>query len=91
MIQQIITSHCNECNSVNIEKNGTDYKGSKKVWKLLFTVDQTSPFGNNNEGLMADIDNVPFVDNLDNNAALHSVFDCIAIETKNTVVELVSE
>ena len=30
MIQKIITCHCNECNSVNIEKNGTDYKGSQK-------------------------------------------------------------
>ena len=30
MIQQIITYHCHECNSINIEKNGTDYKGSQK-------------------------------------------------------------
>jgi transposase-like protein len=30
MIQKIITYRCNECNSVNIEKNGTDYKGSQK-------------------------------------------------------------
>jgi len=30
MIQKIITYHCSECNSINIEKNGTDYKGSQK-------------------------------------------------------------
>ncbi len=30
MIQQIITCYCNECDSINIEKNGTDYKSSQK-------------------------------------------------------------
>ncbi len=30
MIQEIITYYCNECESANIEKNGTDYKGSQK-------------------------------------------------------------
>ncbi len=30
MIQKVITYHCNKCDSINIEKNGTDYKGSQK-------------------------------------------------------------
>jgi len=30
MIQSIITHHCPKCNSLNLEKNGTDYKGSQK-------------------------------------------------------------
>ncbi len=30
MIQEIITYYCNECESTNIEKNGTDYKSSQK-------------------------------------------------------------
>jgi transposase-like protein len=30
MIQEVITYHCHQCNSENIEKNGTDYKGSQK-------------------------------------------------------------
>ena len=30
MIEEVITYHCHQCSSVNIEKNGTDYKGSQK-------------------------------------------------------------
>ncbi|MFH1635841.1 MAG: hypothetical protein ABIG63_17760 [Chloroflexota bacterium] len=30
MIQTIITHHCTKCNSINIVKNGTDYKGDQK-------------------------------------------------------------
>jgi len=30
MIQSIITHRCSKCNSLNLEKNGTDYKGSQK-------------------------------------------------------------
>ena len=30
MIQSVITHHCNKCISINIERNGTDYKGSQK-------------------------------------------------------------
>lgn len=30
MIQEVIIYHCHKCNSANIEKNGTDYKGSQK-------------------------------------------------------------
>ena len=30
MIQSIITHRCTKCNSANICKNGTDYKGSQK-------------------------------------------------------------
>ncbi len=30
MIQKVITYYCNKCDSPNIERNGTDYKGSQK-------------------------------------------------------------
>ena len=30
MIQEVITYHCHQCDSENIEKNGTDSKGSQK-------------------------------------------------------------
>jgi len=30
MIQTVITHHCTKCNSTNIVKNGTDYKGAQK-------------------------------------------------------------
>lgn len=30
MIQSIITHRCTQCNSINIVKNGTDYKGAQK-------------------------------------------------------------
>jgi IS1 family transposase/transposase-like protein len=30
MIQETTTHHCTKCDSTNIEKNGTDYKGSQK-------------------------------------------------------------
>lgn len=30
MIQTVITHHCTKCNSTNIVKNGTDYKGDQK-------------------------------------------------------------
>lgn len=30
MIQEVIIYHCPQCDSENIEKNGTDYKGSQK-------------------------------------------------------------
>jgi len=30
MIQTIITHHCTKCTSINITKNGTDYKGDQK-------------------------------------------------------------
>lgn len=30
MIQSIITWHCPKCKSINLEKNGTDYKGDQK-------------------------------------------------------------
>lgn len=30
MIQCVITYHCPKCGSLNLEKNGTDYKGSQK-------------------------------------------------------------
>lgn len=30
MIEEVVTYHCHKCNSANIEKNGTDYKGSQK-------------------------------------------------------------
>ena len=30
MIQSVITHHCIDCGSLNLEKNGTDYKGSQK-------------------------------------------------------------
>jgi transposase-like protein len=30
MIQSVITHHCTKCNSINIVKNGTDYKGNQK-------------------------------------------------------------
>ena len=30
MIQTVTTHHCTRCNSTNIVKNGTDYKGAQK-------------------------------------------------------------
>ena len=30
MIQTVITHHCPKCGSINIVKNGTDYKGDQK-------------------------------------------------------------
>ena len=30
MIQRVITYRCTKCNSINIGKNGTDYKGKQK-------------------------------------------------------------
>jgi hypothetical protein len=35
MIQTVITHHCTKCNSTNIVKNGTDYKGGQKFHENL--------------------------------------------------------
>jgi len=70
---------------------GSKFKGDKKVWKLLFNVDQSGPFGEDNEGLLSDIDGVPFINNLDNNAKLDGVFNCFDEKNTNTYVKLVSE
>lgn len=32
MIQSVITHNCTKCNSIDIVKNGTDYKGDQKFY-----------------------------------------------------------
>lgn len=86
LVEVAITSE-----NMSKHKFGSKYKGNKKVWKLLFTVDQSMPFGVDHEGLLADIDGVPFVTGLDNDDKIGPIFECNDKESANTYVEIVSE
>jgi hypothetical protein len=41
MIQSVITHRCTKCNSINIVKNGTDYKGDQKFGMVHFEYTST--------------------------------------------------
>lgn len=69
---------------------GKKFKDKKKIWEIIFEVDQSNPFGRNFEGLYNDFDGVPFINNLDDNVKFsNSVFNCSDDRHKNLYCELV--
>jgi len=54
MIQRVITYRCTKCNSINIGKNGTDYKGKQKVTCILgLTLTTSNSIANLSQGWYA--------------------------------------
>ena len=71
-------------------KFGKKFKGKKNVWEIIFEVEQSQPFGREQEALYSDFDRVPFINNLDEDAKFtNSVFNGTDEEDKNLHCELV--
>ena len=69
---------------------GKKFRGKKNVWEVIFEVEKSSPFGKNQEALYDDFNNVPFIDNLDENSKFtNAVFNCTDEQNKNLHCELV--
>lgn len=69
---------------------GKKFKGKKKVWEVIFEVEKSNPFGNDQEALYDDFNKVPFIDHLDENSEFTSaVFNCTDDLDKNLHCELV--
>ena len=63
---------------------GTSHAGNHSIWITKFATEfsgQTSV-----EGLILDIHVIPVFDNLDESAAIGSIFDCVSADDKNTYI-----